>query len=107
MRRVLVLVGGLGLLAACSPGINISVPEVPTTGHETTTTSRPDYSIVNLAAVPGRTTTTVPPLGPGPAHLAGRVMGPGGPVGGAVVRVERIVGTTVALTDVQSQADGS
>ncbi len=78
-------------------------PKVP----ETTTTSLVDYSAVGLGpAAPGRTTTTVK-VGPGRASLVGSVTGPGGPLAGAVVRAERVVGESVATADVLTGADGT
>lgn len=76
-------------------------PKVP----ETTTTTVIDYSGVGLAGVPGRTTTTVA-MGPGKATLEGTVTGPDGPVPGAVVHAERLVGDAAATLDVLTGADG-
>ena len=76
-------------------------PKVP----ETTTTTVVDYSGVALAGVPGRTTTTVA-MGPGRATLEGTVTGPEGPVPGAVVHAERLVGDAAATLDVLTGADG-
>jgi len=60
-----------------------------------------------MAASP-RTLVTLPSdLGPGPAHVAGTVTGPEGPIPGASVRVERLLDdTAVAATTVQTGADG-
>ena len=76
-------------------------PKVP----ETTTTTVVDYSGVGLAGVPGRTTTTIA-MGPGRATLEGTVTGPDGPVAGAVVHAERLVGDAAATVDVLTGADG-
>lgn len=76
-------------------------PKVP----ETTTTTVTDYSGVGLAGVPGRTTTTIA-MGPGKATLEGTVTGPDGPVPGAVVHAERLVGDAAATLDVLTGADG-
>lgn len=76
-------------------------PKVPAT----TTTTVVDYSGVGLAGVPGRTTTTVA-IGPGKATLEGTVTGPDGPVPGAVVHAERLVGDAAATVDVLSDAAG-
>jgi hypothetical protein len=46
-------------------------------------------------------------MGPGDAGMGGTVMGPAGPVDGATVRVERIVGKTVVTADVTSTAGGA
>lgn len=56
--------------------------------------------------IPGtpRASTTVPAaLGPGQARLFGTVTGPGGPIDGAIVRVERFVGQSRASVDVRTQ----
>jgi hypothetical protein len=71
----------------------------------TTTTAEVDTSGINLAGVPGRTTTTVA-MGPGKATLEGGVAGPDGPVPGAVVHAERLVGDAVATIDVVTGDDG-
>ena len=76
-------------------------PKVP----ETTTTTVIDYSGVGLNGVPGRTTTTIA-MGPGRATLEGTVTGPDGPVPGAVVHAERLVGDAAATVDVLTGADG-
>src|SRR4051812_7852675 len=69
------------------------VPPVPATVVLETSTTAPDLTGVGLAAVAtGRTTTTSIALGPGAAALNGTVVGPDGPVPGAVVHVERLVG---------------
>ncbi|HVA76223.1 MAG TPA: carboxypeptidase-like regulatory domain-containing protein [Acidimicrobiales bacterium] len=62
---------------------------------------------VGQAHVAGATTTTVPPIGPGKASILGTVFGPNGPIGGATVEADRLVGNQVATTTVTSAADGS
>ena len=78
------------------------IPTLPTV----TTTTVPDLSGVQLAGVPGRTTTTVG-IGPGAATLKGTVQGPDGPVGGATIHVERLVADAVSTQDFASNADGT
>ncbi len=73
----------------------------------TTTTSSVDHSTVPLAPVEGTTTTAAVTVGPGPATLAGWVEGPEGPVEGATVRLERLVGDAVATLEVLTGADGA
>ena len=73
----------------------------------TTTTSWVDHSTVPLSPVEGTTTTAPVTVGPGPATLAGRVDGPEGPVEGATVRLERLVGDAVATLEVLSGPDGT
>ena len=72
-----------------------------------TTTSVVDLSNVDLASVPGRSTTTTLVMGPGQAALNGTVSGPQGPVGGATVHVERLVGDSFVSTNVASNPDGT
>lgn len=83
------------------------LPPPPSTVAPSSTTVAPDFSEVALPAVRGSTTTTTISLGPGEAAFKGIVKGSEGPVGGAVVRVERLVGTAVAGMDVASQEDGT
>lgn len=66
-----------------------------------------NLNAVAQAGVPGATTTTVPPIGPGPASIVGTVFGPNGPVGGATVEADRVVGNSVTSTKVTTAADGS
>ena len=78
-------------------------PTVP----ETSTTAPPDYSGVEIPPVRGVSTSTIA-KGPGNAHLTGTVgAGPDGPVGGATVRVERLVGDGAVVTDVLTANDGT
>lgn len=91
---------------ACTPDAVEPLPPAPKVAL-TTTTVAPDYSGVGLgAAAPGRTTTTVK-IGPGRATLAGTVVGPDGPVPGAVVHAERIVGDAMATMDIVTGPDGA
>jgi len=46
-------------------------------------------------------------LGPGDASIVGTVSGPSGPVDGAIVRVERLVGKLIATQDVTTSGGGS
>lgn len=102
--RVALLLVAAGLTAACAGG-GLSVeplPEPPPTAATTSTAAPPDHSREELPSARGRTTTTAVVVGPGPANLHGTVIGPGGPVAGATVRVERFVGDTSVATDVSS-----
>lgn len=95
-------------MAGCGAGVpDVSLPEPPTTLPPSSTTVLPDYSGEQLAGVAGRTTTSAPFMGPGRARVHGTVTGPEGPVAGAVVRVQRLVGDTVATLDVLSGPDGT
>lgn len=107
-RRLLAACGAaLALVsAACTPKAVEPLPPAPKL-PSTTTTIATDFSGVGLGAVaPGRTTTTVK-FGPGRATLAGTVVGPDGPVPGAVVRAERIVGDATATMDIVTGPDGA
>ena len=66
-----------------------------------------NLNAVPQAGVPGATTTTVPPIGPGAASIVGTVFGPNGPVGGATVEADRVVGNAISSTRVTTAADGS
>lgn len=93
-------------LGACTPRGVDPLPAPPTVHPRPSTTEVPDYSGVQLAGVPGRTTTTIAIAG-GTATLNGSVTGPDGPVGAAVVHVERFVGDNVATADVFTNPDGT
>ncbi|HEV2069833.1 MAG TPA: carboxypeptidase-like regulatory domain-containing protein [Acidimicrobiales bacterium] len=106
--------GVLGLavavaLAACSSGDPFEpLPEPENRpAPSTSTTAVADFRNVVLPPVDGTTTTTEVVIGPGPATLAGRVDGPEGPVEGATVRLERMVGDASAGLDVLTGPDGS
>ncbi len=107
-RRVMTaLVAAIAAVAttACTPAAIKPLPPAPKL-PATTTTSIIDYSGVGLGAVAaGRTTTTVR-IGPGRATLQGVVTGPDGPVPGAVVHAERIVGEAMATMDILTGPDG-
>lgn len=96
------------LVAACGSGVpSIDLPTPPTTRAGELATTVPDYSGVALAAIPGVTTVPPPALAPGSSRITGTVRGPDGPVGGAVVRIERFVGDTSARADIITRADGT
>ena len=96
-------------LAACSSGDPFEpLPEPETRpAPSTSTTAPPNFRAVVLAPVDGTTTTTEVVIGPGPSTLAGRVDGPDGPVEGAIVRLERLVGDASALLEVSTGPDGA
>ena len=103
--RIGACAAALALLAsACQAKAIEPLPPAPKV-PETTTTTVVDYSGVGLAGVAGRTTTTVA-MGPGRATLEGTVTGPDGPVPGAVVHAERLVGDAAATLDVLTGEDG-
>lgn len=104
LRLFLCLSCALVGLGACTTAEVEPLPP-PEKVPVTTTTTTVDFGTVVLAPVPGRTTTTVV-LGPGRASLAGTVAGPDGPVAGAAVRVERLVGEASASIEVTTGEDG-
>lgn len=72
-------------------------------------TERPpvvDYSGVALEKVPGTTTTVAEGRDVGTASIVGTVSGPGGPVPGATVRVEHLVGGGSVVRDAVTGPDG-
>jgi hypothetical protein len=72
-------------------------------------TERPpvvDYSGVALEKVPGTTTTAGDGRDVGTASIVGTVSGPGGPVPGATVRVEHLVGSGAVVHDAVTGPDG-
>jgi Carboxypeptidase regulatory-like domain len=113
-RRTLVAVIGMSavllLSAGCSSVQTLSFPSptgtVPTS--KAVAATLPDnLSSVNQSPVAGVTTTTLPAVGPGAATLNGSVFGPSGPVGGATVEADRVVGEQVASARATTSADGS
>lgn len=107
------VLGAVAVAAAgCSAGVeNLSFPNPPpvTAGQPQTSTATLPPGLASTAEAPvdGATTTTAPAVGPGPATLNGTVLGPGGPVGGAVVEADRLVGDAVAVAHTTTAADGS
>jgi hypothetical protein len=86
-------------------------PHVRAPANASTTPLPPPTAPVDLTAIslPGvdGTTTTAPVRATGGAHLSGVVKGPQGPVPGATVRLEHLVGGSApATTDVASGPDG-
>ena len=81
-----------------------SVPTTPPT--EVTTTMVASTTLVTVPGNPRPVTTLSSAIGPGTATLGGTVSGPEGPVAGATVRVERLVGDQVAAATVTSDAGG-
>ena len=69
------------------------------------TTAAPGAELPSLAAVRGTTTTTAPP-NTGRARVFGYVTGPNGPVSGAVVRLERVIGDVTQIVDVGTTPEG-
>lgn len=100
------------LTSGCSTGVaTLSFPNPPavtsTAPPVSTATFPTGLAATTENPVDGVTTTTVPTVGPGPATLTGTVLGPAGPVGGAVVEADRLVGSAAAVARTTSAADGS
>ncbi len=99
-------------ISGCSTGVGtLSFPNPPDLGSLAPQAPAATFP-AGLAAstenpVAGATTTTAPAVGPGPATLNGTVLGPAGPLGGAVVEADRLVGNSVAVTRTTTAADGS
>lgn len=105
-----VLLGVVALLLAACSGSEPRAPRAaaPRMTVSTTTSTlapAPDLSQVALPPVPGRMRALVD-MRPGGGTLAGTVAGPEGPVSGAVVHAERLVGDGLASMDVLSGPDG-
>lgn len=105
-RTTAVVVAVLALAGACTGRRYEVLPPPPTTIALPPTTTVPDFSSVAIRAVTGKTTTTVA-ITPGKANITGTVVGPGGPVPGAVVHVERLVDDAVGSVDVLTNPDGT
>ena len=111
MKPRLLLLVVLALLAsACTTPDQEAVPDttVPletSTTRAPATTSRPTSTSSTIR--PTSTSSTVLGFGPGDASIVGTVTSPAGPVDGAVVRIERLVGKNVASTDVTTSGGGS
>lgn len=91
---------------ASAPESNLLPPPSSTSSTEPSPVAvPPDFSQVVLPAFPGETTTTVP-LSEGDAVIRGVVTGPEGAVPGAVVKIERLVGSAVQRLDVGTDENG-
>ncbi len=113
LRASLIAVLGMSALlvagAGCSGVEKLSFPNPPATQapSQASPTLPDNLSSVTQPPVAGVTTTTVPVVGPGAATLNGSVFGPTGPVGGATVEADRLVGNQVATARTITAADGS
>ncbi|HYX44097.1 MAG TPA: carboxypeptidase-like regulatory domain-containing protein [Acidimicrobiales bacterium] len=101
---VLLPVGCRGSEDEGSPASSVATTRPP---EATTTTAATTTTLVTVPPGNPRPVTTLSPaIGPGKATLGGTVSGPEGPVAGATVRIERLVGEQVAATTVTSDAGG-
>jgi hypothetical protein len=85
---------------------SFSFPNPPPGAATTEPPPPPDLTGVSLPAVAGQATTTLA-MTPGTATLSGTVVGPNGPVPAAVVRAERLVGSSFGRIDTAVQPDGT
>lgn len=101
---VVLVAGGCGGV----DGLSFSKPPPVTAGTGNSGPAFPgNLDAIGQTHVAGATTTTLPAIGPGNASILGTVFGPNGPIGGATVEADRLVGNQVATTTVTSAADGS
>ena len=98
-------------LTACGGGVeSLSFPTPPRTtvpAAGSSLTLPGDLASVRQAGVPGVTTTTSLAMGPGSSSINGSVFGPSGPLGGATVEADRLVGNQAVSTKATTAADGS
>lgn len=112
-RRLLVVLAVVVALTAtaCSDSDPAAAPptvtEPTTTLAATTTTTPPTTSTTVRPTSTTRTTLAPISLGPGEAFIGGTVTGPLGPVDGAIVKIERLVGREVATEDVTTSGGGT
>lgn len=107
MTRARLAVLGVVVLAGCSGQITtLNFPTPPSMAPASATTKAPNLTGVTMKGVAGQSVADVA-VGPGTATISGTVVGPGGPVGGAVVEAERLVGDGVGTADFTAQADGT
>jgi hypothetical protein len=110
--RTLVLAGLAGAalagmaLTGCAQGAVSALPPPPSTAPTSSTTTTPNGGGGVLQGVSAETTVPAVSMGPGRSSLSGSVGGPDGPVGGATVEVQRLVGDETATTRVTAEADG-
>ncbi len=94
--------------AACTSSDPSAAPATTspeTTVSPTSTSVRPTTTSTTLR--PTTTVTTLLQMGPGDASIGGTVVGPAGPVDGATVHIERLVGKLTASTELTTAGGGS
>jgi hypothetical protein len=107
MRRRRALGAALaGLLLAGAAACTGDDAPSPTPRRRTERPPLVDYTGVALEKVPGTTTTSVDGRDVGTASIVGTVSGPSGPVPGATVRVEHLIGKGTVVHDALSGPDG-
>jgi hypothetical protein len=103
---LMVLLLAAGCRGSKDEGAPATTAPAPPPTEVTTTTAASTTTLVTVPGNPRPVTTLSSAIGPGTATLGGTVSGPEGPVAGATVRVERLVGDKVATTTVTSDAGG-
>ncbi|HEY2304237.1 MAG TPA: carboxypeptidase-like regulatory domain-containing protein [Acidimicrobiales bacterium] len=106
LRAGSALAAALLLAAGCSHVNTLSYPIPPSIPATAPPTTLGNLAGIQMATVAGAAATPVA-IGPGEASLTGIITGPSGPVVGADIHAERLVGNDVASTDALSQADGT
>lgn len=100
------------LATACGGGDGEEPEPTSTSAPDTTAvievttvppTTEPPPETTVFRGTPRTVTTQSTAIGPGTARIVGVVNGPEGPVTGAIVRVERFVGSAVADVEIQSE----
>jgi hypothetical protein len=84
-----------------------AAPETTTTPPTSSTSSTTSTTVRSSSTSTTRTSVAATTLGPGDASISGTVQGPAGPVDGATVHIERLVGSAVAATDVTTAGGGA
>jgi len=110
VRRVLPLVVAALVATSCSGGSDDKTAPSSTSPETTavveTTTPPSTEAVPETTVAPGTprppTTVSATTMGPGTARIVGSVAGPEGAITGALVKVERFAGTTVATADIQT-----
>lgn len=95
------------MLASCSGQSQFTIGPPAPPSSITTSSEAPDLSGIQLNPVAGKMATAPVAVRPGTANISGTVVGPDGPVAGAVVLIERLVDDAVGSIQVVSGADGT
>lgn len=108
-RLSFVSIGVLALLAAACSDSKPEAAPAPTVGTTTssTTSTTVPTTTTSTTVRPTTTVTTLLQMGPGDASIGGTVLGPAGPVDGATVHIERLVGKLTAATELTTAGGGS
>ncbi len=107
-RHVVAVSMGALSVAACT-GVAEPLPDIPSTlalRASAPTTRRQNVAQLSIPPLEGSTTTTRISFARGSVTVSGFVSGPDGPVDGATVLLERVVGEQTVQMKVQANADG-